>query len=176
MLFRSGACVAELPSLSSQPPTHPGDESDGSSATQAPERRLHVKTSTALRDEAVRPPGRLTLERLAKSRPDDDRDHDDDREPREAHDAPRAPLPGPWRRLGHERIALRGRLAGEVVLALEHLRVVLDFPLLVHRDPFPFPYRADTVPQHSRPKVVPMRLLVAAAGLVSLLVLILPLH
>src|SRR5207249_3696950 len=90
----------------------PWGESDGSSATQAPERRLRVKTSTALRDEAVRPPGRLTLERLAKSRPHDDRDHDDDREPREAHDAPRAPLPGPWRRLGHERIALRGRLAG----------------------------------------------------------------
>ena len=77
----------------------------------------------------------------------------------------------------HFRAQERGaRILLSAVDEPEHLRVVLDFPLLVHRDPFPFPYRADTVPQHSRPKVVPMRLLVAAAGLVSLLVLILPLH
>ena len=113
---------------------------------------------------------------LAKSRPEDDGDHDDDREPREAHDAPRAALPGTRPGLGHERIALCGRLAGDVVLANEHLRIVLDLAFLVHADPFPFPYRADTGSQHTSRKVAPMRVLVAAAGLVSLLVLILPIH
>ena len=81
-----------------------------------------------------------------------------------------------WRRLGHERVPLRGRLARHVVLADEHLRLVLDLALLVHADPFPFPYTADTVRQHSGRKVVLMRLLVAVSGLVALIVLILPVH
>ena len=47
----------------------------------------------------------------------------------------------PGRGAGSERIALRGRLAREVVLAFEHLRVVLDFAAFSH-EPGPYPARA----------------------------------
>jgi hypothetical protein len=125
-------------------------------------------------DAAASPGGARAA--LAQRRPEHDRDRGEQRDPREAHHAPSASLTGARPRLRHERVSLRGRLPRELVLALEHLRLVLNLAFLVHVGSFPFPYRADTTPKHAGRTVILMRALVIGTGLVSLLILILPIH
>jgi hypothetical protein len=109
---------------------------------------------------------------LPDGRPDHDSDDDRDREQAPEHESERAALAGPRPGLGHEGVAVRGRLARELVVTLEHLRFVLDFVLLAHRASLSLSlqsrHRLETPPAYLRV----MRILVAASGLFTLLVLL----
>ena len=76
-------------------------------------------------------PGAAPCRPLAQRRVDDDGDEDDEDERGEAHGAARALLAGTGAGLRHVRVARRRGLAQDVVLALEHLGLLLDEALLV---------------------------------------------
>jgi hypothetical protein len=67
--------------------------------------------------------------RLTEQRYEDDRDGDRKHDPGEAQDAEGAPLSGAGAGLGRVGIGRRRRLARQLVLALEDLRIVLDLTL-----------------------------------------------
>ena len=91
------------------------------------------------------------------------------------------PLARPGVGLRHERVALRRRLAREVVVALQHLRLGLHLALVAHARFLPTPNGPETVRQQAVPtlgaklrKGVLVRLIVAIAGLFTMLVLVVP--
>jgi hypothetical protein len=77
-------------------------------------------------------PGATKAPGLSQERPDDQRDGDRDREPRPGENAKGTPLACSRARLGRIRIRRRSRLARNVVLAFEDLRLVLDLALRGH--------------------------------------------
>ena len=81
-------------------------------------------------------------------------------------------------RLRNVRIAVRGRLPRQLVVALEHLRLVLDLVLLVllHRQILPSLNGGKTDCQQRRLRLSLMRLIVTLAGVFAVLVLVLPAH
>jgi glucose-1-phosphate thymidylyltransferase len=87
------------------------------------------------RDETFSPPLRIRWAGVSAQRgPEHDRDAHEQRDPGPAHDGERSALARTRARLGHERIALGGRLPGQVVVALEHLGLVLHLALVAgHR-------------------------------------------
>jgi hypothetical protein len=66
------------------------------------------------------------LETSTKGSPHDQPDHDQDRDPGEPQDLKRATLPGTRAGLRRVLVDRRRGLPEEVVVALEHLGVVLD--------------------------------------------------
>ena len=94
----------------------------------------------------------LARERREHDDRDDDQ-HDDDREP---HHPERSAFARAGPRLGRVRVERRRRLARRIVLALEHLRLVLDLALGHGRD-LPRLYDSETEREQRRITVVAVR-------------------